>query len=314
MSSGNETLSLTICRGLQGSGKSTWAINQVIRSNGTTIRVSRDDLRYMQYGVHVLSDPRNEKSITKNEHDLIRDGLTGKRNVIVDGINLSEKKTQDIVRIAHEFDGKVQIRFQDFPVPVATCVERDKERAAKGLRHVGEDVIRATAKRHFVEKNGMLPNVPANAYEKIFKNVALQQDTSLPSAWIVDFDGTIAEMGDRNPYDWHKVDEDEPLVHAIKLVQDLKKAGHTIIILSGRDAVCRQISEDWLNVYEVPYDMFYMRAENDNRSDSIIKKEIMEAHILGTYFVAGCLDDRKRVVEEYQNMGLFVAQVANGMF
>lgn len=314
MSTGKETLILTICRGLQGSGKSTWAINQVIRSNGATVRVSRDDLRYMQYGVHVLNDPRNEKGITKNEHDLIRDGLLNKRNVIVDGINLSAKKTQDIIRIAHEFDGKVQIRFQDFPVSIAVCVERDKERASKGLRHVGEDIIRATAKRHFVDKDGTLPSLPANAYEKIFKNVTLKQDESLPSAWIVDFDGTIAEMGERNPYDWMKVDEDEPIFHSIKLVQDLKKAGHTIIILSGRDAVCRQISENWLNVYEVPYDMFLMRAENDNRSDSIIKKEIMESYILGTYFVAGCLDDRKRVVEEYRNMGLFVAQVANGMF
>jgi predicted kinase len=308
------TRTLIICRGLQGSGKSTWARLQALHNPESVMLVSRDEMRAMLFNKDELKDPANEKLITANIHEIIRSGLIRRKTVILHDTNLNVKTIDELINLISEFDGSAQIRIQDFPVSIKECIARDEERRIKGERFVGEKAILATAKKNHIDKDGSLPALPAYVYERIQKNNFITQDNSLPSAWIVDFDGTIAEMGNRNPYDWDKVDEDEPIIAAIELVKNLKAVGHKIIIISGRSEVCRAISEEWLSVYEVPYDMFIMREDDDDRKDNILKKEIITNQILGNYFIAGCLDDRKQVVQEYRAMGLFVAQLSHGMF
>lgn len=306
-------MELIICRGLQGSGKTSWAKQLVKRNPHTHVRVSRDDLREAFYVSSTTPSPKDEDNLTVIQHNTIRQMFIMKKNVVVDDMNLNLRSVEGLYDVAQEFNGTVQIRFQDFAVPVKTCIQRDAARAAAGERSVGEKAIKETVKRYLNGGND-LPELPAYFYERITAPEPLQQDANLPHAWIVDFDGTIAKMVDRGPFDWNRVDEDAPIEHAIQLVRDLHHSGQKIIIISGRDGTAEQGSLEWLKAWDVPYDEFILREAGDSRKDFIFKNEIYETRIKGKYFISGCLDDRHQVVQHYRKLGLFVAQVDNGLF
>ena len=52
-----------------------------------------------------------------------------------------------------------------------------------------------------------------------------------------------------------------------------------------------------------------MRKDNDNRSDTIIKREIFDEFIRDKYMPMFVIDDRPCVVEMWVSMGLFVFNV-----
>jgi hypothetical protein len=58
-----------------------------------------------------------------------------------------------------------------------------------------------------------------------------------------------------------------------------------------------------------------MRAEKDNRKDSIIKRELFDKHIRDKYHVDFVLDDRDQVVRMWRReLGLTCLQVNYGNF
>lgn len=135
-------------------------------------------------------------------------------------------------------------------------------------------------------------------------------------AVLVDIDGTLAiRTGDRSPFDWSRVGEDDPNPPVIELVQIIRAAGqHRIILMSGRDESCRTQTEMWLDAQQVPFDELYMRPEKDNRKDSIVKEELYRKHVDGRYDVAFIVDDRNQVVAMWRSLGLSCFQVAEGDF
>lgn len=306
---------LIATRGLSGSGKTTWAKSWVAAAPESRVRINRDDLRFMVFGSYWLGgDPVFENAITKIQHAAILAALKARKSVVVDDTNLRIKTLRELLKIAQSFDGRVQFRIQDFNVSEEVAIQRDTKRIAAKERGVGEDVIRAQFTRYFA--GGKLPKLDAEFYEHISGRpvVLLEQDESLPHAWIVDIDGTLARMVGRGPFDYHRVDEDEPVWHVIRLVQTLKAAGNTIIIMSGREDSCETLTREWLDVYEIPYDGIHMRATGDGRKDNLVKKELFDAHVANKFYIEGVLDDRDQVVKMWREMGLFVAQVAYGDF
>lgn len=133
------------------------------------------------------------------------------------------------------------------------------------------------------------------------------------TAIMVDIDGTLAHMRDRSPYEWHRVGEDK-VDPVISHILDCYEGMNKIILLSGRDSVCRPETEDWLKDNAIPYDLLVMRKENDNRKDSIIKWELFQEHIEPNYNVLFVLDDRNQVVKMWREKGLKCLQVADGDF
>lgn len=129
-------------------------------------------------------------------------------------------------------------------------------------------------------------------------------------AIIVDMDGTLALMGERSPFQWHRVGEDVPNTPVIECVQAMRAAGYEILVTSGRDEVCRAGTARWLMIFLGFVPTLYMRKTRDNRKDFIVKEEIYRNDIEPYYDVAFVLDDRQQVVDLWRSIGLACFQVA----
>ena len=120
-------------------------------------------------------------------------------------------------------------------------------------------------------------------------------------------------MGERRtPFEWHKVNLDEPEKRILNLIKALSK-NYLIIFLSGREDVCRALTEKWLiEHFGINYEKLYMRKTKDYRKDSIIKKEIFMKNILPFYYIEAVFDDRTQVVRMWRDeLNLKCLQVAD---
>lgn len=135
-----------------------------------------------------------------------------------------------------------------------------------------------------------------------------------PLCIICDIDGTIADKKDRSPYDWDLVGKDTPKKIIIDIINNYKRQGVDIIIISGRDECCRQLTQDWLKRNQVEYNKLFMRPNENYEKDEILKQQIYERSIKKHYEVFFVLDDRNKVVKMWRNLGLTCLQVAEGNF
>lgn len=292
---------LILTRGVPASGKTYWA--KMHAEAYGYVRVNRDELRTELNVKH----GENEPLVTKIQHSRVKELLRNNVPVIVDDTNLTARFVKEWLKLAQEQGAFVT--FSDFPISYEEACARDDGRFEG---QVGHEVIKSFFDR-FVKK-GKLPEVPTLEVEapRVFKPVV--RDDSLPAAYIVDTDGTVALMDGRSPYDPTKYHTDKPNDDVIALVNSLWELGYTIIGVSGRDEDYRWATEAWWHTYGVPFEEFYMRPSGDKRKDDIIKDELYEKHIAGRYNVLGVLDDRDRVVAMWRAKGLTVFQVADGAF
>jgi hypothetical protein len=151
-------------------------------------------------------------------------------------------------------------------------------------------------------------------YNKYLKPKSPEYNIGLKDAILVDIDGTLARMNGRGPYDWEKVGTDLLNRTIAEIVTKYKNSNTKVIIVSGRDEKCREITKNWLHENYVGYDFLFMRPEGNNEEDSIIKRRIYENEIKDKYNVLFVLDDRDRVVAMWRSLGLTCLQVDYGNF
>jgi predicted kinase len=327
------TGALVITRGLPASGKSTWARAWVGRRRRRA-RVNRDDLRMTMFGGHVLPGWQ-EELVTTAERACVEALLRETVDVVVDDTHLRLRHARAWADVASRLGAPFEVRdFTD--VPVEVCLARDAARTAAGERGTGEQVIRDLYSRFL--SSGPLPPVPSPprsgptspvpsslpspapdglpvpATVPTARGGGYLPDPTLPPAWIVDVDGTLALMSGRSPYAWHRVGEDAPNPPVVELVRALRGAGNAIVVVSGRDGVARGATLAWLDRHEIPHDALLMRSRGDARRDSVVKREIFESLIRWTWQIRGVLDDRDQVVRMWRDLGLTCAQVAPGDF
>jgi len=298
----DKNLKIRILIGIPASGKSFWAIN-FLRNNPNWIRVNRDSFRLML---------RNEQSCEPKVEDLVSTlliqavhaALQKKLNVIIDNTNLKEKYIRQFIE---EFKYSANIEYQVFDISLDKALERDKNREAS----VGEDVIKRMYNDYKILMGSFdfQPVIKSNYIHHITPDFT----STLPACVIFDVDGTLAlNTGNRIAYDWMKVYKDELNDIIAEQVEFHRSKGRKIIIVSGRDAVCRKLTEDWLDMYCIKYDEFYMRPENDYRKDTIVKKEIYDNHIKGKYNVIAVYDDRLQVLNMWYDEDIFTFNVNQG--
>jgi predicted kinase len=292
---------LTITRGLPGSGKTTWA-----RAQGGHVRVNRDELRRMLHGGPLLTGWA-EIQVTLAQRAQVEALLRGGVNVICDDTNLRPRTVRDLAELGSSCGARVVVRdFTD--VPMDECVARDAARPED--ERVGEATIRDMYRRYLAGRSLPLP-VPATPTPP----APYTPPDGAPEAFLVDIDGTVAVMNGRRPYDETRVSEDLPNPPVIAVVRALRAAGYRLVFCSGRRESCRADTTAWLAEHvAVPYDVLLMRADGDDRRDTIVKAELFDRHVRDRYRVVAVLDDRDQVVRAWRAMGLTVLQVGEGDF
>ncbi len=315
---------LIIMVGVSASGKSTLAKEWARKSGGQIVRLNRDDLRAMMYPGVAWNG--NLENLTRDlEREAVRMALQRGKDVVVDDTNCVRQTRQKWEELA--VDAKAKLRIVTMTTDVKECIARDKKRGEVcekcGRPHgvtVGEGVIRKQAK----DLREMHSSAPEKREVRLtrpyFERQQLLQGGFVPrlvgAPWVlVDVDGTVARHVGRSPYDESRVIEDEPWPTVIAEVNRLWET-HNICIVSGRHDDCGDDTCDWLDMHGAKFDHIIMRYSGDNRSDAIVKKEILDeiAKVVGRENIIAVIDDRPRVVEMWINNGLNVRQVFAGEF
>lgn len=275
-------------------------------------RVNRDDLRAMCHESVFLGQD-TERQIQSVRDAAIRSLLKRGVSVVCDDTNLPQRVARDLAKIATLAGAEVTV-LDMTDVPFDVCVERDAARE----RSVGRDVIEGMRSRYLGGKPYPLP-LPEELPEDTDEVAPYVAREGTPLAVMIDVDGTIALMGTRSPFDETRVHEDAPNWPVIEAVSAMIDAGYYPLFCSGRTAVCRSATEEWIERYLPDLDAtasygLYMRSEGDTRKDSIVKRELFDTHIRDRYNVRCVFDDRTQVVQAWRELGLPCFQVAPGDF
>ena len=141
---------------------------------------------------------------------------------------------------------------------------------------------------------------------------------------IFDVDGTLMDISHRKkfveqrPKDWDsfraETPNDTPFTEIFEVATALQKAGHRIIIASGRNRSQRGITLKQLMGNGLVFEQIYMRSDNDYRPDTILKRELLDKMRANGYDPKIVFDDRTSVVQMWRDAGLKAVQVAPGDF
>lgn len=276
----------TILRGLPGSGKSTWAKQQVDANPGKYKIISKDNMRAMFDNSKYSKG--NENFVLKARDALILLALQEGYHVLVDDTNLHPKHIETIKELVK---GLAVVEIQDFThVSLEECIERDRKRP----NYVGEQVIRR------MHRDFLQPTPIAPIY-----------NSALPNALIVDMDGTLA-LFDRKAVSAYSRDfTKDDLNRAVYTLLHRYANDTTIFILSGRQEKDREATTQWLKTNNVPYDYLYMRQTDDKRSDYIVKQELYNKYIKDQCNIIAAIDDRLSVCRLWHELGLPLFRVGD---
>jgi hypothetical protein len=138
---------------------------------------------------------------------------------------------------------------------------------------------------------------------------------------IVDIDGTLADCSHRQHFirgkrkKWRKFFEaaskDRPRIDVVAQVREFAKQ-YKIHLVSGRPEEYRQQTLKWLAHYRIPFESLHMRENGDYRSDDVVKQEILDL-CFDKDNIEFVIDDRPRVLRMWENNGLKVLDVGDGV-
>lgn len=285
--------------GIPASGKTTWA-KEYTQKNPNTININRDDIR-----AHLFKDPKTgkfswdtykftrakEQKVSETQEYLIQEARENQKDIIISDTNINKKFREKLKEKLTNMGFDVQEKL--FRISFEEALKRDNKRE----NGVGYSVIMR-----------MLENFNEQFPEPKTKLSTLQNPEN-PKAYVFDIDGTLAKMHSRTPFEWDKVKEDHVHEHVKEVLLGLAK-NNKIIILSGRDSVCKELTKEWLEENGIPFDELLMRTEKDSRKDYIIKKELM-LEVLENYHVLAIFDDRPSVCRMWQEEGMNVFWLGN---
>ena len=144
---------------------------------------------------------------------------------------------------------------------------------------------------------------------------------NLKDTVVVDLDGTLADgrwrlhllpTPERRHLDeaWAEFNlagaDDPPFQDTIDIVNSLSLT-YRIIILTGRGAVAREVTEQWLDDHGVVYDKLIMREIGDCRKDTDFKHAQLED--IGIENIVCAFDDLPHIVDFMRGLGITVYEV-----
>ena len=143
---------IILCRGIQGSGKTTWAKQWALEDPEHRVRFNNDDIRNMlgKYWV-----PSREVLVDSLKRRFLWSSMSYGFDIVIDNMNLNPKEIEYYNTILDSWNNpkgavpdvarpKYSLEFKDFFTPLQECIERDSKRP----NPIGEEVIRKTYERY----------------------------------------------------------------------------------------------------------------------------------------------------------------------
>jgi gluconate kinase len=291
--------------GISASGKTTLCKGDM-KLNTNSVRVNRDDLRFAVYGLDYDSYGdyfkrddfyRCEQFISDLADRIVSRAISKGKDVYIDNTHLKQK----YLKKYYTYGVDVELVWCDVDIDLA--LHRNVNRKD---HFVDSEIIKKQNDSYeIIKKNWKSPDEVA---ERKIHNNSLKK-----KCYVFDIDGTLADKGDRNPYDYSRVSEDGLRNSVLDAYLAHSFDGKEMIICSGRDSSCRTETEDWLTKNQVYYTTLYMRQEGDSRADWKVKEEMWD-EICKDYYIVAMYDDRNQVVDHARSLGFDVFQVQEGNF
>ena len=143
---------IILCKGIQGSGKTTWAKQWVLEDPEHRVRFNNDDIRNMlgKYWV-----PSREDLVNDLKRFFLWSSMSYGYDIVIDNMNLNSKELEYYNKVIDNWNNpkgtvsdvvkpKYDIKFKDFFTPLEECIERDSKRP----NPIGEEVIRKTYEKY----------------------------------------------------------------------------------------------------------------------------------------------------------------------
>ena len=132
---------IILTRGIQGSGKSTWAKKWVEEDPTHRVRWNNDDFRRMLGSYWV---PVREYVVQDTMKSFLDNAMSLKYDIVLDNMNLNPKHwtyIQNLINDFNVFGTSYILEFKDFVnISLEECIERDSKRE----NPIGEKVITET--------------------------------------------------------------------------------------------------------------------------------------------------------------------------
>lgn len=143
---------IILCRGIQGSGKTTWAKQWVLEDPEHRVRFNNDDIRNMlgKYWV-----PSREDLVKNLKHTFLCTSMSYGFDIVIDNMNLNPKELEYYNKVIDDWNNpkgivldmvkpKYDLEIKNFFTPLEECIERDSKR----LNPIGEKIIRNTYEKY----------------------------------------------------------------------------------------------------------------------------------------------------------------------
>jgi predicted kinase len=302
------TSQIIVTRGLPGSGKSTWAFEQLKQEPGRFKRINNDHIRLMCDGGWSTGQDTFLNAATQQ---LVHLALSQGYDVILDNTYLNQRVVNKVHQFAASY-GDVMVIEKVFPTSIEECVRRNALR--EGHARIPEKAIHDMARAAKIDKHGFkFIQDKETYYERKTPEPREDLPKNREKAIICDLDGTLAIINGRDPYDASNCDNDLPNIPVVETVKAMYDAGYQVIFVSGRNEKYREKTKVFIEHYctaqvgtfdaivdvPIPYKLF-MRKDEDYRDDRVVKREIYEEHIEQNYDVLFVLDDRPKIVRTWR--------------
>ena len=134
-----------------------------------------------------------------------------------------------------------------------------------------------------------------------------------PTAYIFDVDGTLANVdpylhlvrGSNRDYDaFHEASIDAlPNMEVMMMLNNAVSDKHAILVVTSRKEKWRGLTSMWLALNNARSHALFMRADNDNRPDYDVKKDILDK-INNYWTVVHAVDDNPSVIKLWEENGI----------
>jgi phosphoglycolate phosphatase-like HAD superfamily hydrolase len=142
-------------------------------------------------------------------------------------------------------------------------------------------------------------------------------------AVVFDIDGVLSDAAGRQHFleaptrNWRGFFDaaaDDPLIEDVATLLDLLDPGLQIILLTGRPLRVRDLTVEWLDRYELRWDLLVMRSFGDYGAARVFKEETVAELRAQGFDLRLAFEDDIRNVEMFRNAGVPCIYIHSGYY